>query len=97
MDLTEFNPEDDSLSVGLDCTQEDSPSDGMNATEALKHIDDHWYKKIAGKKARWMDLIGDYAGSERFILDGNLTVRSWRRFARTYVLSRGVLVAARPR
>ena len=43
----------------------------MNAVEALKCIDDRWYKTIAGKKARWMDLIGDYAGNERFILDGN--------------------------
>ncbi len=44
---------------------------GMNAIKALKYIDDKWYKKIAGKKARWMDLIGDYAGNEQFILDGN--------------------------
>ncbi|KAH9002517.1 P-loop containing nucleoside triphosphate hydrolase protein, partial [Lactarius deliciosus] len=43
---------------------------GMNAIQALKYIDDKWYKKITGKKARWMDLIGDYAGNERFILDG---------------------------
>jgi hypothetical protein len=43
----------------------------MNAVEALKCIDDRWYRRIAGKKARWMDLIGDYAGNERFILDGN--------------------------
>jgi hypothetical protein len=42
----------------------------MNAVEALKCIDDGWYKTVAGKKARWMDLIGDYAGNERFILDG---------------------------
>lgn len=43
----------------------------MSAIEALKYIDDYWYKEIGGKKARWMDLIGDYAGNERFILDGN--------------------------
>ena len=46
----------------------------MDAVEALKCIDDRWYKTIAGKKARWMDLIGDYAGNERFILDGNKTL-----------------------
>jgi hypothetical protein len=45
----------------------------MDAVEALKCIDHRWYKKVAGKKARWMDLIGDYAGNERFILDGNKT------------------------
>jgi hypothetical protein len=43
----------------------------MNAVEALKYIDNRWYKTIAGKKARWMDLISDYAGNERFTLDGN--------------------------
>ncbi|KAI9511439.1 P-loop containing nucleoside triphosphate hydrolase protein [Russula earlei] len=42
----------------------------MDAIEALKYIDDHWYKRLAGNKSRWMDLIGDYAGNERFILDG---------------------------
>ena len=36
----------------------------MNAVEALKSIDSRWYKTIAGKKARWMDLIGDYAGND---------------------------------
>jgi hypothetical protein len=96
MDLTGFIPEDDVLLIGLDCSQEDATSEGMNAIEALKHIDDHWYKKIAGK-ARCMDLIGDYAGNERFILDGKFAIRSWRRFAGTYILSRGVFVAARPR
>jgi hypothetical protein len=45
--------------------------EGMNVVEALKYIDDHWYKNIVGKQARWMDLIGDYAGNERFILDGD--------------------------
>lgn len=45
----------------------------MDALEALKCIDDRWYRIVAGKKARWMDLIGDYAGNERFILDGNKT------------------------
>ena len=56
-------------------SSQDNPSptheEKMNAIEALKCIDDRWYKTIAGKKARWMDLIGDYAGNERFILDGN--------------------------
>ena len=46
----------------------------MNAVGALECIDNRWYKIIAGKKARWMDLIGDYAGNERFILDGNKTL-----------------------
>jgi len=67
VDLTDFALDDSVLAA------EDNADDGekMDAVGALKYIDDHWYKKIAGKKARWMDLIGDYAGNERFILDGN--------------------------
>ena len=58
-------------------SSQDNPTSAyekMNAVEALKCIDDRWYKTIAGKKARWMDLIGDYAGNELFILDGNKTL-----------------------
>jgi ATP-dependent RNA helicase DDX60 len=71
----------DSAHIAFDDTvdsSQDNPALGhkekMNAVEALKCIDDQWYKIIAGKKARWMDLIGDYAGNERFILDGNKTL-----------------------
>jgi hypothetical protein len=60
----------------VDSTQDnpDPAHEKMNAVEALKCIDDRWYKTVAGKKARWMDLIGDYAGNERFTLDGNKTL-----------------------
>ncbi|KAI9465203.1 P-loop containing nucleoside triphosphate hydrolase protein [Lactarius psammicola] len=61
---------------------------GMNVVEALKYMDDKWYKKIAGKKARWMDLIGDYAGNERFILDGESLLQQ--------VLGDPLLALARP-
>ncbi|KAH9175040.1 P-loop containing nucleoside triphosphate hydrolase protein [Lactarius sanguifluus] len=61
---------------------------GMNAVQALKYIDDKWYKKITGKKARWMDLIGDYAGNERFILDGESLLQQ--------VLDDPLLALARP-
>ena len=57
----------------LEAVDNASHEEKMNAIEALKYIDDRWYKRIAGKKARWMDLIGDYAGNERFILDGSET------------------------
>ena len=72
MDLTDFTL-DDTLSTTADGTQHNAIHEEkkMDAVQALKHIDDHWYKEIGGKKARWMDLIGDYAGNERFILDGN--------------------------
>lgn len=41
------------------------------AREALKYLDTTWYTKT-NRRGRWMDLIGDYAGSELFILDGKL-------------------------
>ncbi len=63
---------DDSVLEAIDSIK-DTPAheEAMSAIGALKCLDDRWYKTIAGKKARWMDLIGDYAGNERFILDGN--------------------------
>jgi hypothetical protein len=68
----------DSTHISFDDTvgsSQDNPTpahdEKMNAVEALKCIDDRWYKTVAGKKARWMDLIGDYAGNERFTLDGD--------------------------
>ena len=31
-----------------------------------------WYARTA-KTARWMDLVGDYAGDELFIVDGMIS------------------------
>jgi hypothetical protein len=76
-ELTNFPPKD-SVLTALNSVQEDDET--MNAVEALKYFDEHWYKKIVGKNTRWMDLIGDYAGNERFILDGKVVVRLWRVF-----------------
>jgi ATP-dependent RNA helicase DDX60 len=61
---------DDSVEA-MDSSRDNPTHEKMDGVEALKCIDDRWYKTVAGKKARWMDLIGDYAGNERFILDGN--------------------------
>jgi hypothetical protein len=76
----------DSAHITFDDTvdsSQDNPAlahkEKMDAVEALKCIDDRWYKIIAGKKARWMDLIGDYAGNERFILDGNKSLVWFQR------------------
>jgi ATP-dependent RNA helicase DDX60 len=70
VDLTLF----DSVWESKDSSQDDAAYETkMTAFEALTCIDDRWYRRIAGKKARWMDLIGDYAGNERFILDGSET------------------------
>jgi len=67
---TTFDDAVDSSRDNLALTHEEK----MDAVQALNSIDDRWYKTIAGKKARYMDLIGDYAGNERFILDGNKTL-----------------------
>lgn len=36
---------------------------------ALAYFDNEWYLKRS-RRARRMDLIGDYAGSEMFVIDG---------------------------
>lgn len=72
---------------GVQTVDGDAPVE-MTAVQALKFIDDNWYKKIAGKRARWMDLIGDYAGNERFILDGESLLQQ--------VLGDPLLALARP-
>jgi hypothetical protein len=35
----------------------------------IERINDEWYFR-ASRSARWMDLLGDYAGSEAFVIDG---------------------------
>jgi len=35
----------------------------------LDHLDQSWFMK-ATRSARWMDLVGDYAGIEPFVMDG---------------------------
>ena len=37
--------------------------------EGLERLDDHWFIK-ATRSSRWMDLLGDYAGTEPFVIDG---------------------------
>ena len=71
MDLEIFeNPDEISISV-----PHQHPS-AFSAKEALEHIDEVWYI-LANKRARWMDLIGDYAGSEPFIIDGTSCSRRY--------------------
>jgi hypothetical protein len=65
MDLENFeNP--DEISVPVVSSQHTS---AFSAKEALEHIDQAWYT-LANKRARWMDLLGDYAGTEPFVIDG---------------------------
>jgi hypothetical protein len=64
MDLENFNAIDESLSPATSLSL-----DTLSAKGALERIDDNWYI-AANRRARWMDLLGDYAGSEPFILEG---------------------------
>jgi len=48
----------------------DTAATGLEAESALRYIDDHWYRE-RNRRGRQMDLIGDYAGTEPFVLDGN--------------------------
>jgi hypothetical protein len=47
-----------------------------DAQSALRHID-HWYRE-RNRRGRQMDLIGDYAGKEPFVLDGKPPVSNTR-------------------
>lgn len=46
----------------------------LSIPDALKRIDAEWH--TASRRARWMDLLGDYAGVEPFIIDGRVLSRS---------------------
>lgn len=48
-------------------------SQPLSTEAAIRSVDEKWYRAIS-KRGRWMDLIGDYAGSERFLLDGEWTI-----------------------
>ena len=64
MDLEEFD--------GLDEMTRDptwSKTTDLDPGSIIEEADEKWYIK-ASRAARWMDLLGDYAGSEPFIIDG---------------------------
>lgn len=67
LDLDSFgvSPVVDNLSAGKDIA-----ATALDAPSALRYIDDHWYRE-RNRRGRQMDLIGDYAGTEPFVLDGN--------------------------
>ncbi|KAF8155693.1 hypothetical protein B0H34DRAFT_506081 [Crassisporium funariophilum] len=62
MDLDEFDTTAQSIPETL-LPRINSPS------KALAFIDRHWFIQ-ATRSARWMDLLGDYAGRELFVIDG---------------------------
>ncbi|KAF8069236.1 hypothetical protein FPV67DRAFT_1415532 [Lyophyllum atratum] len=62
MDLENFNNLDEN-------PPDASQASDFSAEEALEYVDREWYRP-ATRRARWMDLLGDYAGSEPFVIDG---------------------------
>lgn len=65
MDLEEFEGSNQTLTV--------SSSVFESAHDALDYLDRMWFIN-ATRSARWMDLLGDYAGGEPFIIDGRLNL-----------------------
>lgn len=66
MDLEEFE--------GLNQTLLTLPSSAFKSSrDALDYLDQMWFIN-ASRSARWMDLLGDYAGGEPFIIDGRLNL-----------------------
>ena len=51
-------------------SEEDTAAAGFDTQSALRYIDDRWYRE-RNRRGRQMDLIGDYAGTEPFVLDGD--------------------------
>ena len=63
MDLENFDEQDAPKSVP-------KPNPRLELQDLVQIVDDCWYRS-ASRRGRWMDLIGDYAGREPFVIDGN--------------------------
>lgn len=63
MDLENFETSD------IISNSTSDPHDKLTAAQAVENIDKNWYYQ-ASRSARWMDLLGDYAGVELFVIDG---------------------------
>ncbi|KAJ7084759.1 hypothetical protein C8R43DRAFT_1115430 [Mycena crocata] len=63
MDLENFDDD------GLDQAALVGKESFLTPHKALEQIDQQWFNH-ATRRARWMDLLGDYAGSELFIISG---------------------------
>lgn len=64
MDLEEFETE-----AGNGFSDEPVDDRAQEDASVTLNLLDHWWAATS-RRGRWMDLIGDYAGSEPFILDG---------------------------
>ncbi|KAG6377309.1 hypothetical protein JVT61DRAFT_15098 [Boletus reticuloceps] len=82
MDLEEFEVDH----RGPDTTKKGA-SNSLSIPDALKSINAVWH--AASRRARWMDLLGDYAGTERFIIDGGVLLQVHVYFANLPVFSAG--------
>jgi hypothetical protein len=60
MDLDDF---DEQVAVGP------SSQKTQSAKNARRELDAQWWMGVS-RSSRWMDLLGDYAGTEPFVLDG---------------------------
>ncbi|KLO14115.1 P-loop containing nucleoside triphosphate hydrolase protein [Schizopora paradoxa] len=58
----------------LDAVPEVEVAQGLSALKALSVVDHSWYAPFS-KKSRWMDLVGDYAGQELFVIDGDSLIQ----------------------
>ena len=63
MDLENFEKGPPELHVQISCQD-----DYLWPNTALRTLDNIWYTE-ATRRARWMDLIGDYGGKETFFID----------------------------
>ncbi|RDB27046.1 hypothetical protein Hypma_005061 [Hypsizygus marmoreus] len=81
MDLENFNELDENFADA-------SRTLTFSPDEALEEIDRTWFRPAA-RRARWMDLLGDYAGSELFVIDGESLLQ--------IVLDDPLLAIGRPR
>ncbi|KAI9567890.1 hypothetical protein HD554DRAFT_2314563 [Boletus coccyginus] len=68
MDLEEFE-----VDRWSDAATNDATGSSLSIPDALKWIDAEWH--TASRRARWMDLLGDYAGTEPFIIDGHSLIQ----------------------
>ncbi|EJF64914.1 P-loop containing nucleoside triphosphate hydrolase protein [Dichomitus squalens LYAD-421 SS1] len=68
MDLDDF----DAAIAQLPLKEEPTLST-QSAKAAVNYLDSQWYS-LVNRRGRWMDLIGDYAGSEPFIVDGEALI-----------------------
>ncbi|KAH9899786.1 P-loop containing nucleoside triphosphate hydrolase protein [Cubamyces lactineus] len=69
MDLDDFDAAIEQL------PPETQPSlSAQSPKDAVAYVDAQWYT-LVNRRGRWMDLIGDYAGSEPFVVDGEALIQ----------------------